>query len=69
MRTLKGKLLSGGNLRNKDMNTIAEIDSPVPMNIRDLKLPSTTNVDSSKPMNEEDLKIYMFWKEILENNP
>lgn len=68
MRTLKGKLLSAGNLKNRDMNTITEIDSPVPINIRDLKLPSTTNVDSSKPMNEEDLKIYMFWKEILENN-
>lgn len=69
MRTLRGKLLSGSNLKNKDMNAISEIDSPLPMNVKDLKLPSTTSVDSSKPMNEEDIKIYMFWKEILENNP
>jgi hypothetical protein len=69
MKTLKGKLLSNGNLKSQDMNTISEIDSPVPINVKDLKLPSTTSVDSSKPMNEEDLKIYMFWKEILENNP
>lgn len=68
MKTLKEKRLSQGNLKNSDINSVSEIDSPIPLNIKDLNLPSSTSVDTVKPMNEEELKMYMFWKEILENN-
>lgn len=68
MKTLKEKLLSQGNLKNVDITSISEIDSPIPINIKDLKLPSSSSVDIAKPMDAEELKMYMFWKEILENN-
>lgn len=68
MKTLREKLLSQGNLKNMDITSMSEIDSPIPLNIKDLNLPSNTSVDNSKPMDAEELKMYMFWKEILENN-
>lgn len=68
MKTLREKLLSQGNLKNSDITSMSEIDSPIPLSIKDLNLPSSTSVDTAKPMNAEELKMYMFWKEILENN-
>lgn len=69
MKTLRGKLLSSGNLKSSDMNTISEIDSPIPLSVKDLNLPNSVSIESAKQMDQEELKIYMFWKEILENNP
>jgi hypothetical protein len=69
MRTLKTKLLSQDNLKNKIMDKIADLDSPIPIEVKDLNLPSSVSVEKSGIMSEEEIKNYMFWQEILESNP
>jgi hypothetical protein len=69
MRTLKTKLLSQDNLKNKIMDKIADLDSPIPIEVKDLNLPSSVSVEKSGIMSEEEIKNYRFWQEILESNP
>ncbi len=69
MRTLKTKLLSQDNLKNKIMDKIADLDSPIPIEVKDLNLPSSVSVEKTVIMSEEEIKNYMFWQEILERNP
>lgn len=69
MRTLKTKLLSQDNLKNKFMDKISDLDSPIPIEVKDLNLPSSISIEKSGIKTEEEIKNYMFWQEILENKP
>lgn len=67
MRTLKTKLLSHDNLKNKIFDKISDLDSPIPIEVKDLNLPSSISIEKSGIKSEEELKNYLFWQEILEN--
>lgn len=67
MRTLKTKLLSHDNLKNKIFDKISDLDSPIPIEVKDLNLPSSVSIEKSGIKSEEELKNYLFWQEILEN--
>lgn len=67
MRTLKTKLLSQDNLKGKIMDKVSDLDSPIPIEVKDLNLPSTISIEKSGIKSEEEIKNYMFWQEILEN--
>lgn len=67
MRTLKTKLLSHDNLKNKFFDKISDLDSPIPIEVKDLNLPSSVSIEKSGIKSEEELKNYLFWQEILEN--
>lgn len=69
MRTLKTKLLSQDNLKSKNMDKISDLDSPIPIEVKDLNLPSSISIEKSGINTEEEIKNYMFWQEILESKP
>ena len=69
MRTLKTKLLSQDNLKSKNMDKISDLDSPIPIEVKDLNLPSSISIEKSGIKTEEEIKNYMFWQEILESKP
>jgi hypothetical protein len=54
MQSLKNTKLSDTNLRLKANSTIREIDSPIPMNIKELK--DNNNLDTSQIIEGIDLR-------------
>jgi hypothetical protein len=69
MQKISGTLLSSTRLKNKPLPEVAEIDSPVPMNILDMfpKAQKTTRVESSmQDATIAEIKKQAFLKSILE---
>ena len=69
MQKISGTLLSSTRLKNKPLPEVAEIDSPVPMNILDMfpKAQKTTRVENSmQDATIAEIKKQSFLKSILE---
>jgi hypothetical protein len=65
MKTLKAKLLSGENLKKKTSDELTDIDSPLPINVKDLDLPKTVTLEEVVPRKQEEIKNTSFWKDLL----
>ena len=69
MQKISGTLLSSTRLKNKPLREVAEIDSPVPMNILDMfpKAQKTTRIENSmQDATIAEIKKQAFLKSILE---
>jgi hypothetical protein len=69
MKTLKKQLLSSENLKKKTADTITNIDSPLPINVKDLNLPKTITLEDVVPKKQEETKNTSFWKDLLRLKP
>jgi hypothetical protein len=65
MKTLRTQLLSKENLKKQTADKITEIDSPLPINVKDLNLPRTVTLEEVGVKKQEEIKNTSFWKDLL----
>jgi hypothetical protein len=71
MQKLTDTRLSSTRLKNKPIPEVDDIDSPIPLSIKDLipKGETTTRLESSGgPKTAEEIKNESFWKSIIKKN-
>lgn len=69
MRTLRTQLLSQDNLKNKIIDKISDLDSPIPISIKDLNLPNSISMEIAGIESKEEITNYVFWEDTLDNEP
>lgn len=69
MHKLRNTSLSASNLKDKKSSGLIELDSPIPISVRDIEPQGNTTITvlpTGGPKTESEIRNEEFWKMILE---